>query len=312
MTLVRGPVAISVPATSANLGPAFDCAGLALELRDELRAVVGAGDSSSVAQVSITGEGAGLLPSGERHLVVRAMRLGFQALGLSAGEVAGLRVECHNVIPHGRGMGSSAAAIIGGLALARELVVDGATRLDDDALLRLAVTMEPHPDNVSAALLGGFTLSWFERAGEASTVRAARVLPDPRVRVAVAIPDSPLSTSSARRQLPDAVPLVDAAFNAGRAAMLVAALSGDPGLLMAATQDHLHQEYRRHLYPTSMALVDRLRSDGTASVISGAGPTVLAFGTQAPGALAARLRAAAPAEWRVLEPDISRVGVQRL
>jgi len=249
------------------------------------------------------------LPDGERHLVVRAMRLAFDAMAVPAEEVVDLTVTCRNAIPHGRGMGSSAAAIIGGLALARALVIEGEARLDDQALLRLAVTMETHPDNIAAALLGGFTLSWFDRANDSSSVRATRIVPDPRVRVALAIPRDSLSTASARRTMPDAVPLIDAAFNVGRAAVLVAALSGEPELLMPATADRLHQEARRLLYPDSMALVDRLRADGTPSVISGAGPSVLAFGTEAPGVLAARLRTLALPDWRVIEPAISSAGV---
>ena len=309
MARVREAAGISVPATSANLGPAFDCAGLALDLRDELRAEFGNGGGGAAIRVSVTGEGAGRLPDGERHLVVRAMRRAFDAMAVPAEEVVDLTVTCRNAIPHGRGMGSSAAAIIGGLALARALVIEGEARLDDQALLRLAVTMETHPDNIAAALLGGFTLSWFDRANDSSSVRATRIVPDPRVRVALAIPRDSLSTASARRTMPDAVPLIDAAFNVGRAAVLVAALSGEPELLMPATADRLHQEARRLLYPDSMALVDRLRADGTPSVISGAGPSVLAFGTDAPGVLAARLRTLALPDWRVIEPGISSAGV---
>lgn len=326
-SLVSGPVRISVPATSANLGPAFDCAGLALELRDVLEAeVMGRGDTAA-AQVSVEGEGAGRVPLAERHLVVRAIRRALDALDVDPRDGAELRVHCRNVIPHGRGMGSSAAAIIGGLALGRALVPEGEHRLPDAELLRLALELEPHPDNVAAALLGGCTLAWREDEHDPRSVWAVRMSVHPSVRVAVAIPPAALSTSSARRQLPGSVPLAAAAFNSGRSALLVAALTSDPSLLMPATADRLHQEARRALYPESMALVDHLRDHGVPAVISGAGPTVLALSASpdvpsvdeqsvdersAGQHLSARLRAACPGDWRVMDLEISPAGVMRV
>lgn len=311
MSLNPGPVRVSVPATSANLGPAFDCAGLALGLRDDIEVEVIDIASEPAAQVHVSGEGAGRVPMGERHLVVRAVRRALAALDATPGQAATLRLDCRNAIPQGRGLGSSAAAIIGGLVLGRALVAGGASRLSDEQILRLALEFEPHPDNVAAALLGGCTLSWFDDPQDHDTVHATRLLPDPRIRMAVAIPPTSLSTSSARRHLPTHVPLVDAAFNAGRSALLVAALTTAPDLLIAATEDRLHQEARRDLYPESMALVDRLRVQGIAAVISGAGPTVLAFGVEEPGLLEAHLRSTAPQGWRTLELHASAVGVQQ-
>jgi homoserine kinase len=264
MSFVDGPVRVEVPATSANLGPGFDSLGLALELRDRLEAEVL--DQGLVVEVA--GHGADTVPRDGSHLVVRAMRAGFDALGE---QPAGLRLACDNAIPHARGLGSSSAAIVGGLALARALVVDGAARLDDDALFRLAAELEGHPDNVAPAAYGGFVISG--REGE--EWYAVRAPVDGRVVAAAFVPPNPLSTEVARGLLPETVPHADAAADAGRTALLVAALGGAPEHLLTATRDYLHQEQRRPAMPESLELVDRLRAEGFAAVVSGAGPTVL-------------------------------------
>lgn len=266
VTFVDGPVGVSVPATSANLGPGFDSLGLALSLRDELEAeVLGSG-----LVVEVEGAGADDVPRDESHLVVRSMRATFELLG---GQPAGLRLTCRNVVPHARGLGSSSAAIVGGVVLARALVAGGELLLDDEAALRLAARIEGHPDNVAPALLGGFVVSGQE-AGEFYAV-AAPV--DPRVGAVVLVPPTPVSTEAARGLLPDTVPHADAAADAGRAALLVAALGGRPEHLLLATRDYLHQSYRRPAMPESLDLVEALRADGIPAVVSGAGPTVLAF-----------------------------------
>ena len=268
MSFVAGSVRVTVPATSANLGPGFDSLGLALELRDELVGeVVGAG-----LTVEVEGQGAGAVPLDETHLVVRAMRAGFAALGDSP---PGLHLRCHNVIPHARGLGSSSAAIVGGLVLARALVTDGPERLDDAAVLQLAAGIEGHPDNVAPALLGGFVVS----GSESGRFYAVPSPVDPRVSAVVLVPDTPVSTELARGLLPAEVPHADAAANSGRAALLVTALGAHPEHLWLATRDYLHQEHRRPAMAASLALVDGLRADGVAAVVSGAGPTVLAFVT---------------------------------
>lgn len=261
-------VRVLVPATSANLGPAFDSAGLALELVDELVAMVT--DDPGVL-VEVTGEGSDDLPRDSSHLVVRAMALCFSALGAAP---QGFVLRCTNVIPHGRGLGSSAAAIIGGLVLARALVTDGADRLSDDDLLQLALTMESHPDNIAAALLGSFTIAWTTDAGRAD---AARIDVNPELRAVVAIPAFEVPTKAARAALPAQVAYAEASFNIARSALLVHAMTGDPSLLLEATSDRLHQEQRRGMYAPSMELVDSLRSRGIAAAISGAGPTVIAL-----------------------------------
>ncbi|WP_036563761.1 homoserine kinase [Nocardioides halotolerans] len=256
---------VTVPATSANLGPGFDSLGLALDLRDELEAEV----AGSGLVVEVSGEGAAEVPRDEGHLVVRAMRAAFDVLG---GQPAGLRLTCRNTIPHARGLGSSSAAIVGGLVLARALVDGGGESLDDAALLELAVSMEGHPDNVAPALHGGFVISGRDDRGETYAVGAPV---DARVGAVLLVPPDPLSTEVARGLLPSTVPHADAAADAGRAALLVAALAARPDQLWRATRDYLHQDYRRPAMPASLEVVDRLRADGLAAVVSGAGPTVL-------------------------------------
>lgn len=259
-------VEIQVPATSANLGPGFDCLGLALAIHDHLIAVV---TEDPGVRVDVEGEGAAALPCDDTHLVVRAAAMGFQAMNVP---MPGLLVKCANTIPQGRGLGSSAAAIIAGLEISRGLVEDGATVLPDSAVLDLATQMEGHPDNVAAALLGGFTTAWIETADHAGVlVRPVH----PSIQPIVAIPPAPLATSQARQLLAESVTREAAVFNIGRAAALTHALSIDPSLLFSATEDRLHQDARAGVYPASHALMSALRGHGLAAVISGAGPAVL-------------------------------------
>lgn len=293
-TFVTGPVRVSVPATSANLGPGFDSLGLALSLRDRLEAEVTDGG----LRIEVTGTGADDVPRDESHLVVRSMRAAFAAMDA---DPAGLVLRCDNAIPHGRGLGSSSAAIVGGVSLARALVAGGQLLLDDDALFRLAADIEGHPDNVAPAFYGGFMISGRE-AGEWYAVSAGV---DPRVGAVVFVPPTPVETRVARGLLPDTVPHADAAANSGRAALLVAALAGRPEHLFAATRDYLHQEQRQPAMPDSLALVHALRSDGIAAVISGAGPTVLAF----TGSHAEDLTTRVPAGWACHALDIEAAGV---
>ncbi|MFJ8829576.1 homoserine kinase [Micromonospora aurantiaca] len=265
-TFTTGPVRVRVPATSANLGPGFDALGLALGRHDDVTAEVTDGG----VRVSVTGEGAGELPSDERHLIVTAMRATFDALGA---QPAGLALECVNRIPQARGLGSSSAAIVAGVLAARALVAGGEQRMDDDAALRLAAELEGHPDNVAPCLLGGFTIAWTEPGG----ARAVSLPVAPAVRPTVFVPAERGLTSVARAALPATVPHADAASNAGRAALLVHALTADPALLLPATVDRLHQEQRAPGMPATAALVGELRAAGVAAVVSGAGPTVLAL-----------------------------------
>ncbi len=262
-----GPVAVRTPATSANLGPGFDSLGLCLSLAD----VVSAQVSDRSTEVTVSGYGAGELPEGEAHLVVSSIRSAFDAWQV---EQPGLRLVCRNVIPQGRGLGSSAAAIVAGLRLG-EALVPGLSVGDDD-LLSLAARLDGHGDNVAACLLGGLTITW--RDGDVPS--AVRLEVDERVVPVVCCADRPMSTATARGLLSALVPHGEASANAAHAALVVTALTSRPDLLLPATLDHLHQEARRSATPTSMRLVDSLRAVGVAAVISGAGPSVLALCTE--------------------------------
>jgi homoserine kinase len=258
---------VRVPATSANLGPGFDAMGLALALHDEVTAEVAPGETT----VTVTGEGAGVLPTDASHLVIRAMHAVFDHLSVQR---PGLAVTCHNRIPQARGLGSSSAAIVAGVLLARGLVHNGARRLDNAAALALAARLEGHPDNVAPCLLGGATIAWIDPDGVA---RAVRIQPAPQIRPVAFVPAQQGLTAAARAVLPATVPHTDAAHAAGRAALLTHALTAAPDLLFAATEDKLHQAYRASGMPASATLLQRLRDVGVAAVISGAGPSVLAL-----------------------------------
>jgi homoserine kinase len=272
--LRRGPVTVRPPATSANLGPGFDAFGLALELRDEVTVEL----AESGLEIEISGEGAESLPVDENHLIVRSLRAAFGRLGV---QPPGLRVRCVNRIPHGRGLGSSSAAICAGIMAARALVVDGALALDAYGALDLANELEGHPDNVAPCLVGGFTTAWQQADG----VDVLRLDPAEGVSAVLFVPSQPLSTHVARGLLPKDVPHADASFNAGRSGLLALALTA-PGLaperrrelLFAGTEDRLHQGYRAPAMERSAQLIARLRADGHPAVVSGAGPSVLAFG----------------------------------
>ena len=280
------PVRVRVPATSANLGPAFDSAGLALALYDDV--IVRIADSGLT--VDVAGEGAGDLPRDKRHLVVKSLRAAFAALG---GQPRGLEVVCANRIPQSRGLGSSSAAIVAAVVAARALVLGGEEQLDDDAALALATELEGHPDNVAACLRGGLTFAWTGSAG----VRVHRVEVHPDVRPVVFVPSTKASTKKVRGLLPETVPHADAAANSGRTALLGLAMTSAPSLLLDATQDYLHQSYRASAMPRSAALVAGLRAEGIPAVISGAGPTVLAL---ASAATVDAVTARHPRGWEVL------------
>lgn len=264
MSIAREPVRVHAPATSANLGPGFDALGLALTMGD----LVTAEATDGGVEIHVSGEGAADVPRDASHLIIRAMEATFDLLGERPD---GLRLTCENTIPHGRGLGSSAAAISAGIVLARALVLGGDERLDDRTMLQLATDLEGHPDNVAAALTGGLAIAWIDGAA-AESVRLEVDVP-----VTVFVPGEAVSTEKARGLLPEMVPHGDAAFNAGRAALLVAALTGAPERLISATEDRLHQSFRATAMPDSYKLVRQLRVEGIPAVISGAGPTVLAF-----------------------------------
>lgn len=290
-----------MPATSANLGPGFDALGLALARYDEVSVL--ATESPGLA-IDVVGEGTDDVPRDGSHLVVRALRLALERRGASC---AGLRLTCVNAIPHGRGLGSSAAAIVAGVLAAAAL--DGDDETDRDCALRLASEIEGHPDNVAACLFGGLTVAWYD----GDVARAVRVDPAAEIAAVVFIPAARLATSVARGLLPDVVPHRDAARSAGRAALLVAALSQRPDLLLPATEDWLHQQYRADAMPASANLLARLRSAAIPAVISGAGPTVLALLAEGPADApdrVAQLSEVAGPGWLVEVSAVDLIGAQ--
>jgi homoserine kinase len=299
MSWTDRPVTVRVPATSANLGPGFDAVGLALGLHDLVEARITPGGVT----VEVTGVGTAAAAAGEDHLVIRAMRAAFSALD---GQPPGIGLRCVNAIPQGYGLGSSAGAIVAGLLAARALA-PGGQRLDDESLLRLATRLEGHPDNVAACLAGGLTIAWTSGSGP----HVARLALAPGLTPVLCVPSDPLATAEARQVLPAAVPHADAAANAARAALLIAALTGDPGLLMTGTEDFLHQPYRTAVMPATADLVARLRAAGIPAVVSGAGPAVLALtvaGTHPGPDVVARIAGAAGPRWQVDVLQVDRVG----
>ena len=298
---------VRAPATSANLGPGFDALGLALSLYDVTVARVTEGG----LHIDVSGEGAGTVGEGDQHLVVRAMRAAFDQLG---GQPPGIGLRSLNSIPHGRGLGSSAAAIVTGILAARGLVPGGPGQLSDDAVLALAASLEGHPDNVAACLAGGLTIAWTpagETGASAGQPRLVRLPVLEEIRPVVLVPGQVLATATARGALPPTVPHRDAAANAGCSALLVAALTRMPDVLFDATQDYLHQSYRAATAPQTADLLARLRAAGVPAVVSGAGPSVLALlvADAEPGPdLVDSIAAETGIHWRISPLDIDRLG----
>lgn len=284
---------VSVPATSANLGPGFDSIGLALDIRDKITARV----VDSGVTVHINGNGADSLPKDDSHLIAKVILDTAADLG---SPISGLEIECTNEIPQGRGLGSSASAIIAGLVLARALTESDMT---EEELLQRANVFEGHADNISACLLGGLTVAWWDQIDD---VEAISLEVNRDIDAVIGVPNAELSTEKARGLLPAELPYGDAVFNASRTALLIAAMTTDPSLLLDATADRLHQDYRRAAYPESMAIVDALRAAGIAGTISGAGPTVLALTTGEGVELAMQIMRDGGFDPR--EVDISRTG----
>lgn len=271
-TTEPGPrrVRVRVPATSANLGPGYDSFGLALGRFDEVYA-----ELADTVHITVDGVGADTVPRDASHLVVRAAHRAYDHLGLDR---PGLKLHCVNSIPHGGGQGSSASAIVAGILLVRGLLPDGESLLPDSVVLELATGMEGHPDNVAPAIFGGLTVSWSRADG---TVASIRREVHPEISLLAFTAEAEYSTHLAREMLPANVPHRDAAANAAAAAVLLHALTVDPTYLLDGTIDRLHQNYRAPAMPESAALVSELREAGLAAVISGAGPSVLAFGVGA-------------------------------
>ena len=303
VTFKATPQQVRVPASVANIGPGFDSLALAVELRDTYVAQI---LDEEIFDIDVAGEGAADVARDKKNLVIKAIFHGFDFLG---GKPAGLALRQLNEIPHGRGLGSSAAAIVGGLALARSLVLNGNQMMNDDDLIALATDLEGHPDNVAAATLGGATIAWSEDRMGVSTGVAVRSEVDQRISLLALIPESSLSTSKARKLLPESVPHQDAAFNLSRSALLVHALHYRPDLLLAATEDRLHQPYRREAMSRSISLVETLRAAGVAAVISGAGPTVIVLDTGEKSDREEIIRAAG-SHFTPRELEVAKTGVE--
>ena len=257
---------VSVPASSANIGPGFDSFGLALEIRDRYAAQVL--DEPSF-DVDVSGEGASEVKKDSKNLVIKSMLRGFEHMGAKP---RGIALRALNVIPHGRGLGSSASAIVGGLVLARSLVLTGEQYMSDEDLITLATELEGHPDNVAAAFYGGATIAWIEKSidtqGSAKSIgRAVSLKVDERIKALLLIPENQLATAKARKLLPENISHQDAVLNSSRSALLVHALAERPDLLFTATEDLLHQSYRASAMPKTLALVQNYRDWETFSEI---------------------------------------------
>jgi len=263
-----------VSASSANLGPGFDTLGLALSLYDEIFVET----TEAGLLVTVEGEGADQVPRGPEHLVVRAIETGLRAAGI---DPPGLVVRCRNAIPHSRGLGSSAAAVVGGLAAANGLVAQtDSNPLSQAQLIQLSSEFEGHPDNAAAAVLGGAVVSWIDRTGYQPHYLAVPLRVHPDIRLFCAIPEERSLTAETRVLLPAHVTHEEARFNVSRAALLVVALTQRPDLLMAATEDTLHQPQRAPAMPASAEYLGLLRRHNVAATLSGAGPSLLALTTE--------------------------------
>ena len=283
-------VTVKVPATSANLGPGFDTLGMALSFYDEL-VVEAVADSKVVVEVH--GEGAGEVATDENNLVAKAIAYTFKKVGQ---KLPGLKLTAHNVIPHGRGMGSSGAAVVSGIVAAKGLL-EGITEISDELLLNIATEIEGHPDNVAPALFGGLTIAWEDETGP----HHKKLFVHRGVSPLELVPKHKMSTALARSLKPESVPHDDAVFNVSRSALLIAALTQSPELLLAATEDRLHQDYRAAAMPETDAIVKLMREHGHAAVVSGAGPSVLVLATGPAERLeAAKLAAKRYPEWQAL------------
>lgn len=262
--IVHDRVTIRVPATSANLGPGFDSFGVALDLWDEIEIHA---TSDANVKVEIAGFGAETVARDESHLVIRALHTALEAVGAP---LTGVALKAKNRIPHGRGLGSSAAACVAGIAAAHYLISEPEL-LDGPAMLALANDFEGHPDNAAPAIYGGGTISWI--ADDQPQTAHLNLSPD--LALVTLVPGNEFPTKQARAVLPASVPHSVAAAQAARTGLLVAALGGQTEHLLAATQDYLHQDYRGEVMPHTRDLIAQLREQGHAAVISGAGPSVL-------------------------------------
>jgi len=265
-------VTVTVPGSSANLGPGFDTLGLALGIYDTIEVEI----TESGLEVEVYGEGEDDLPRDGSHLVVKAIR---SALNAADAQAPGLRVVCTNTIPQSRGLGSSASAAVGGVVAGNALAGEPLTT---EQVVQLSSAFEGHPDNAAASVLGSAVVSWTTTPVDGSQpgYRAVSVPVDERIRATALVPDFHASTQAVRRVLPSHVTHTDARFNVSRTAVMTVALQNHPELLWEGTRDRLHQPYRADVLPVTAEWVNRLRNRGYAAYLSGAGPTIMVLSTE--------------------------------
>ena len=294
-------ITVRVPATTANLGPGFDTLGLALALYNTVEME----EMERGLTIEVTGEGAEFIPCNSRNIVFKSALKVYEHLQIP---VPGLKIRLHNGIPIARGLGSSAAAIIGGMVAASQLAGKALTR---EELLNLGTMVEGHPDNITPALLGGLTISCMEN----NQVEFIRTELPSALKAVVAIPQFQLTTADARKVLPKQVSLQDAVYNVSRSSLLVAALmSGDLDLLSTAMSDRLHQPYRFRLIPGVEDVFAAGKEAGAlAVVISGSGPTIIAFAKDGLRDIGTAMQKAFQQhgiDSRVVETDVCLTGAQ--
>lgn len=295
--LVKQSATVKVPATSANLGAGFDVLGLSLGFYDELSVEVIDGEDVAI----ISGEGSADLPTDGQHLVIKSLRKGLDFAGVN---VTGLKLNATNKIPHARGMGSSSAAIVAGIALAQALV--GREKLSTLDLINLAGRLEGHPDNIAPCILGGMTIAWMDEDGH----HAVRLDVHPEIVPIVSISNFKVATQTARDLLPLRIAYDDAIFNVSRSSLMVYAMTQDPSLLFTATEDRLHQRQRADVMPATLRLIAALRREGMAAVVSGAGPTVLTLAAAGQVAAVRQIVEANSEGFETMELTVDQGGVQ--
>ncbi len=259
-------VKVRVPGTTANCGPGFDAVGIACTIYNDLELTL---DDQSNISLDVIGEGAGAIPADGSNVAVKAIQMVLAKTGCT---LSGIHLKMINHIPLARGLGSSAAAIVGGLVAANELTGNTLTKED---LLDMATAIEGHPDNVAPAIFGGITVSIMD----SGSAKYLRLQPPKAFSMVAVIPEFNLSTKAARKVLPDSVPFADAVFNVSRTALLIGALcTGELKLLIHALEDRLHQPYREQLIPGMAQVLATARQTGAlGAALSGAGPCLLAF-----------------------------------
>jgi homoserine kinase len=298
-------VKVKVPATVANLGPGFDALGVAVQMHLE----VDIEPRRDSIEIEVEGEGAETLPKDESNLVIRSMNDFFDFVGRRP---PGYSVRVRNPIPLGSGLGSSAAAVVGGLYAARAIT---GRNVPQTEMVRLAVGIEGHPDNILPALLGGLVVCYQEPG---SDFKYFRLEPSERLVPILAVPAKGFSTKEARKALPEDVAFADAQFTASRAALLVAAITSGAGtdVLAAAMSDRLHEPHRLKLMPETMAVHSELREAGLAVALAGAGPSLLAVVPRPEAATRAeqirRVCRARSAGWRVFVSEWEENGAAAL